>query len=105
VSRIRGLIRARDFAEALSAGEALLAETPDQRDALLFVAIAQRYLGRVPNALDTLATLARHHPRFSRVHEDMVTATLAMKAGAGGHRGLPARREPQSRIARQLVHA
>jgi len=42
VSRIRGLIRRRDFAEALSAGEALLAEAPGNRDAWLFVAIAQR---------------------------------------------------------------
>jgi tetratricopeptide (TPR) repeat protein len=70
VSRIRGLIRRRDFTEALSAGEALLAEAPAHRDALLFVAIAQRYLGRVPDALGTLATLERHHPRFSRLHEE-----------------------------------
>src|SRR5258708_37856037 len=70
VSRIRGLISRRDFAEALSAGEGLLAEAPAHRDALLFVAIAQRYLGRVPEALSTLATLERHHPRFSRLHEE-----------------------------------
>jgi tetratricopeptide (TPR) repeat protein len=70
VSRIRGLIRRRDFAEALSAGEALLAEAPGNRDAWLFVAIAQRYLGSVPDALSTLAALERHHPRFSRLHEE-----------------------------------
>jgi tetratricopeptide (TPR) repeat protein len=70
VSRIRGLIRRRDFTGALSAGKALLAEAPAHRDALLFAAIAQRYLGRVPDALRTLATLEQHHPRFSRLHEE-----------------------------------
>jgi tetratricopeptide (TPR) repeat protein len=70
VSRIRGLLRGRNFAEALSAGEALLAGTPGHRDALLFVAISQRYLGRVPDALTTLAALERQHPRFSRLHEE-----------------------------------
>ena len=60
VPRIRGLIRRREFTEALSAGEALLADTPDERDALLFVAIAQRYLGRISAALATLARLERH---------------------------------------------
>jgi len=79
VSRIRGLIRKREFADALSAGEALLAETPDQRDTLLFVAIAQRYLGRIPEALATLATLERHHPRFSRLHEERGHCHVAMK--------------------------
>ena len=79
IPRLRGLIRGREFAEALSAGEALLAETPDQRDALLFVAIAQRYLGRVPDALNTLGTLARHHPRFSRLHEERGQCYVALK--------------------------
>jgi tetratricopeptide (TPR) repeat protein len=70
VPRIRGLLRQRNFGEALSAAEALLADTPDHRDALLFVAIAQRHLGRVREALDTLALLERHYPRFSRLHEE-----------------------------------
>jgi len=34
------------------------------------VAVAQRYLGRVSDALQTLATLERHHPRFSRLYEE-----------------------------------
>ena len=40
------------------------------RDVLLLVAIAQRYLGRIPDALSTLAILERHHPRFSRLYEE-----------------------------------
>jgi tetratricopeptide (TPR) repeat protein len=70
VPRIRGLLRQRKFAEALAAGEALLAHEPHHRDALLFVALAQRYLGRIEDALRTLAELERDHPRFSRLHEE-----------------------------------
>jgi len=70
VSRIGALIRQKKFPDALLAGEALLAQSPGQRDALLAVAIAQRYLGRLPEALQTLATLEQHHPRFSRLYEE-----------------------------------
>jgi len=68
--RIRALLRQRKFAETLAAAEALLAAAPDQRDALLFAAIAQRYLGRIPEALKTLDILERHHARFSRLYEE-----------------------------------
>ncbi len=77
--RIRALIRRREFVQALAAGEDVLAATPDERDALLFVAIAQRYLGRVGDAQHTLATLARHHPRFSRLHEERGHCYVALK--------------------------
>jgi tetratricopeptide (TPR) repeat protein len=70
VSRIRALLKEQKFAETLAAGEALLATAADHRDVLLFVAIAQRYLGRIPDALNTLDTLERHHPRFSRLYEE-----------------------------------
>ena len=79
VPRVRGLIRRREFSEALSAGEALLADTPDERDALLFVAIAQRYLGRISEARATLARLERHHRRFSRLHEERGHCFVALK--------------------------
>src|SRR5260370_21851407 len=70
VSRIRARRREQKFSEALAAGEALLAEAPAHRDVLLFVAIARRYLGRIPEGLQTLALLERHHPRFSRLYEE-----------------------------------
>ena len=79
VPRIRGLLRRREFTQALAAGETLLARTPDHRDALLFVAIAQRYLGRIDDALNTLAKLQRHHPRFSRLHEERGHCFVVMK--------------------------
>jgi len=70
VLKLRALIRQHRFAEALELGKALLRQVPDQRDALLSVAVAQRFLGHPDEALDTLATLERHHPRFSRLYEE-----------------------------------
>jgi len=70
VPRMRALLREQKFAETLAAGEALLARAADHRDVLLFVAIAQRCLGRIETALGTLETLERHHPRFSRLYEE-----------------------------------
>jgi tetratricopeptide (TPR) repeat protein len=68
--RIRALLRQGRYPETLAAGEALLAESAGHRDVLLYVAVAQRYLGRTSEALNTLRTLERHHPRFSRLHEE-----------------------------------
>jgi tetratricopeptide (TPR) repeat protein len=79
VARIRALLRQQKFSETLAAGEALLAEAADQREVLLFVAIAQRYLGRIPDALNTLKTLERHHPRFSRLYEERGRCYVDMK--------------------------
>jgi len=70
LTRISALMRGQNFPAALAAGEALLAANPEHRDALLLVAVAQRYLGRIPDALKTLATLEQHHSRFSRLYEE-----------------------------------
>jgi tetratricopeptide (TPR) repeat protein len=70
VTRLRVLLRERKFTAVLEAAEALLAASPGERDALLCVAVAQRFLGRTTEALRTLATLAQHHSRFSRLYEE-----------------------------------
>jgi tetratricopeptide (TPR) repeat protein len=70
VARTRTLLRQQRFPEALAASESLLAQAVGHRDALLFAAISRRYLGRIPEALSTLKTLERHHPRFSRLYEE-----------------------------------
>jgi len=69
LAAMRALMRGDKFADAVAAGRALLSRAPDQRDALLLTAVAQRFSGRVGEALDTLAILERQHPRFSRLHE------------------------------------
>jgi tetratricopeptide (TPR) repeat protein len=77
--RIRSLLRQQKFPEALSASEALLAITADHRDALLYAAIAQRYLGRIPDAMRTLATLEQQHSRFSRLYEERGLCFVVLK--------------------------
>ena len=79
IPRIRGLLRRREFSEVLAATEALLAQEPEQRDALLFTAIAQRYLARIPEALNTLDRLERHYPRFSRLYEERGHCFVALR--------------------------
>jgi tetratricopeptide (TPR) repeat protein len=69
LAALRALLRANKFTDALAAGKDLLRRVPDQRDALLLTAVAQRFAGRLTDALETLATLERQHPRFSRLHE------------------------------------
>jgi tetratricopeptide (TPR) repeat protein len=78
-ARFRALLKGRRFSELLLEGQARLAQLPDARDALLFAAIAQRYLGRVGDALATLETLERHHPRFGRLYEERGRCFVEMK--------------------------
>src|SRR6516225_127439 len=80
--RLRELLRQHHFGEALTAAQALLAESPGQRDALLATAIAQRFLGRIPQALETLAALERQHPRFSRLYEERSRCYVAQRQAA-----------------------
>ncbi len=103
--RLRALIRQHQFDEALEAGQALLEQTPDHRDALLCVAVAQRYLRRPEDALGTLAILEQHHPRFSRLHEERGRCFVDLKQAPQAIDGFPSGSEPQSCTAGQLAHA
>ena len=79
VARIRALLRERNFSQALIACETLLARVPDHRDALLLMAISQRYLSRISDALSTLQALERHHPSFSRLYEERGHCFVVLK--------------------------
>jgi tetratricopeptide (TPR) repeat protein len=70
VARLREQLRQHRFSEVLTGANAILATAPGQRDALLFAAIAQRFLRQIPEALKTIATLEQLHPRFSRLYEE-----------------------------------
>ena len=70
LARIRAQLQQRQYAEALAAAHTLLSCAPEQREALLFKSMAQRHLGRVADAFETLTLLERHHPRFSRLFEE-----------------------------------
>jgi len=69
--QIRALLRQRNFEDALARAGCLLERSPGERDALLFQAIAQRRLGRLAEALQTLEQLEERHPGFSRLHEEL----------------------------------
>ncbi len=67
---LRELLSQRRFADVVRVADAALVQEPQDREALFCLAVAQRYLGRIPDALATLATLERHHPSFSRLYEE-----------------------------------
>jgi tetratricopeptide (TPR) repeat protein len=79
VERVRALLKARQFAEALHAAEALVQRDPGHRDALYLAALAQRQLQRIPEALSTLARLERHHPGYSRLYQERGHCHVALK--------------------------
>ncbi|HEX4242232.1 MAG TPA: sulfotransferase [Steroidobacteraceae bacterium] len=70
VKRIRGLLERSQFAPALEAGQALRSQVPLNRDVLYMIAVALRYLGRIPEALAALAELEKHHPKYSRLFQE-----------------------------------
>jgi tetratricopeptide (TPR) repeat protein len=70
VVRIRGLLGKREFAAALTAAEALLAKVPENRDVWYMIAVSQRYLGRIPEALATLERFETIHPDYSRLFQE-----------------------------------
>ena len=80
VGRLRELIERGQFEAALRAGETLLAEVPENRDVLYMVAVCQRYLKRIPEALATLARLERLHPQYPRLFQERGHCHVALRA-------------------------
>src|SRR5882757_3852373 len=79
VQRIRGLVQAHHFAEAVRAAGSLRTLFPENRDVLYLLAVGQRHTGRIADALDTLADMERHHPRASRLYQERGHCHVALK--------------------------
>src|SRR5271155_3707161 len=79
VHRIRGLLERNEFAAALAAAEELARTVPENRDVLYMVAVSQRYLQKIPEALATLARLETLYPAFSRLHQERGHCFVAMR--------------------------
>ncbi len=77
--RIRELLEHNRFAEALAAGQALLAQVPQNRDVLYMVAVSLRNLRRTQEALDTLQVLEQYHPTFSRLFQERGYCYVALR--------------------------
>ena len=69
VLRIRGLLERSQFAAALEAAQRLAADVPENRDVLYMMAVSQRYLQRIPEALATLDRLATFPPNLCRLYQ------------------------------------
>jgi len=70
VERIRELTRIHRYAEALAAADVLSTQVPENRDVLYLIALSQRQLNRIPEALSTLERLQKFHPGFSRLYQE-----------------------------------
>jgi tetratricopeptide (TPR) repeat protein len=79
IDAVRELTKALRHTEALAAAEPLLSEAPGSADLLYLVALNQRYLGRIPEALATLERLEQHQPRFSRLYQERGHCYVALR--------------------------
>jgi tetratricopeptide (TPR) repeat protein len=70
VLRLRALLEKGELTEALEGAQSLLQEVPQNRDVLYLIAVSQRYLMRIPEALATLARLEQLHPEYSRLFQE-----------------------------------
>jgi tetratricopeptide (TPR) repeat protein len=83
LQRTRALLDRGEFAPALASAEALHRQEPGHRDALYMVAVSQRHLKRLPDALGTLSELERRHPKFSRLFQERGHCCVAQRNAAG----------------------
>jgi tetratricopeptide (TPR) repeat protein len=79
VTRIRTLLQQGQVAAALRAAEALSLEVPENRDVLYMIAVAQRNLNRIPDALASLERLERFHPGYSRLYQERGHCYVALR--------------------------
>jgi tetratricopeptide (TPR) repeat protein len=80
VERIRALTKQYRYQEALGAADTLRRGVPENRDVLYLIAICQRQLGQIPDALDSLERLEKLHPRFSRLYQERGHCYVAIRA-------------------------
>jgi tetratricopeptide (TPR) repeat protein len=79
VLRLRALLQKGQFAAALADAETLRKQVPENRDVWYVIAVSQRYLQRLPEALTTLAGLEQLHPSFSRLFQERGHCHVALK--------------------------
>src|SRR5258708_11223856 len=79
VTRLRALLEQGQFSSAVADAKALLAEVPENRDLWYVVAVSQRYLQRIADALSTLAQLERLHPDYSRLYQERGHCYVALR--------------------------
>jgi len=79
VQRIRSLLEGKRYPAALAAAQDLLAAVPENRDVLYLMAVALRYLQRIPEALATLDRLEALHSGYSRLYQERGYCQVALR--------------------------
>jgi tetratricopeptide (TPR) repeat protein len=79
---LRRLLGEGRYAQALGLAQSLLPGAPEDRDILYAVAVAQRHLGRVAEALATLARLEELYPSFSRLYQERGQCHVVRRSAA-----------------------
>ena len=82
LGRVRDLTRAGRHGEALAAARELSARQPKDRDALYLLAVNQRCLNLLPDALETLVRLEQEHPQLGRLYQERGFCHLALRDAA-----------------------
>jgi tetratricopeptide (TPR) repeat protein len=80
VRRVRAMLERSEFAPALQAALRLGEEVPENRDVLYMIAVAQRYLQRIPDALATLQRLEELHPGYPRLYQERGHCHVALRS-------------------------
>ena len=70
LQQLRKALEIKKFQEVEDTARSTLLTYPGHRDLLYLVAVAQRMLQRIPDALRTLATLEIYHPKYSRLFQE-----------------------------------
>jgi tetratricopeptide (TPR) repeat protein len=77
--RLRALLENGQLTSALEDARRLLEEVPENRDVWYVIAVSQRYLQRIPEALATLARLEKIHPEYSRLFQERGHCYVALR--------------------------
>jgi tetratricopeptide (TPR) repeat protein len=83
VVRLRRLQNEGRHADALAGARAMLAAWPRNRDLLHLEAFSLRHLGRIDEALASLARLESLHPKFSLLHQERGLCLVARRDAPG----------------------
>lgn len=82
IRRIRELLERSQFEPALKSALRLAKETPENRDVLYMIAIAQRYLQLIPQALATLGRLEELHSDYPRLYQERGYCHVVLRKAA-----------------------
>jgi tetratricopeptide (TPR) repeat protein len=83
VGRIRDLSKGGRHSDALAAAEVLAPAAPQNRDVLYLIAVNQRCLNRIHDALATLQRLEQAHPRFSLLYQERGYCYMTLRDALG----------------------